>query len=255
MKLILIFTISLSFATVTSQISNAAVAITGNPSDVVIDPTGTSSDAASSRPSRVGASSATAAGSRTGVFVFQLPEIPVGYSSIVTNASLSFVVASVAGQPAYNIDLYGLGVRSTPAVLAKALTETIDNDNYAGPDDTTNAYKIFDNLIVAGQASAGTVLVETSAFTLYVASEFTAANATDGGYLFLRLNPDVADPGAEHSGINVRFAGVASNGAPAPNPDLPTLTLEFAPAVVPEPATAGLLASGLLSLVLRRPKR
>lgn len=117
--------------------------------------------------------------SRATVFVFQLPDLgPVDNPFL--SATLSFNVESVSASPP-GVDLYGLGSRSAPTVLA--------TDYYGenGIPDPTDADLIQNNIL---NGSTRTGLVESSAsgfLKAYLNEQYAEGNRV-GEYVFLRLS-------------------------------------------------------------------
>lgn len=70
--------------------------------------------------------------------VVQLPALTGG--EVVTAADLSMFLAAIDATVAYNVDLYGLGFRSSATVLV--------TDYWGTPFDTTDATLLMDNLFV-----------------------------------------------------------------------------------------------------------
>lgn len=113
------------------------------------------------------------------VVVFQLPTLPAGKE--FSAASLRFYFAPKTGTPPFNGDLYGIGVSSSPTVLAA--------DFYAGAADA-GSLLIQDNFAVP---AGGTGAHVTSAATLTDYLNATYANGAGAGqYVFFRVSPDVA---------------------------------------------------------------
>ncbi len=184
------------------------------------------------------------------VFVFQLPVLAPGQT--ITGSDFSFY--DTASGSKYNVDLYGLGYRASPTVLA--------SDWYSGPNDSQNAL-IQAGIIAPSYSFAGRITTSSGAdllLTNYLNSQYAAGGG--GNYVFLRLSNSVS--GGDN--LNVDFiyhADVAyylDNAYPGTlsywqglySPRL-DLTLGDAPTSTPEPSTMAALAGGLgLCAALRK---
>ena len=133
---------------------------------------------------RVGGATGTQDGAL--IFVFQLPSLGVGGSII--SASLDINLLRIANSPQGNVDLYGLGFRNTPTVLA--------GDYYQGPlgGDLTGVSEIQDDFSTQASAIGRLTSNETGKVNLstYINAQYQAG-ASAGDYIFIRLNPDAAE--------------------------------------------------------------
>ena len=143
-----------------------------------------------------------------------------------------------------NVDLYGLGIRNSSAILA--------SDFYTGPSDPS-ATLIQNDLLTPStptRIDANTDFVITSAaanqaLAAYLNTQW-AGGANAGQYVFLRLSYDVSTPLPEGN----NFYEVLTNEAGGAT-EKPLLTYATTP--VPEPGTVAMIAvAGLGYLVLRR---
>jgi hypothetical protein len=223
--------------------ARAAMTVFSDPADATIFSTGTLNQIAISN---VGARTSGDPGSRTVVYVFQLPQSDTGIPQ-VASAKFSFTFIDpatrtpiLATPTSYDVDLYGLPARNTPTVLA--------TDNYIGPSTGAPASDrlIAGNLFPRNQAypvgefarnyNSGSDMVS------YLNAQYGTDGSGTGKYIFLRLNDTAVAP-AENSGGYVYMGE---------NPtDRPYLTLTF----VPEPSLAMAGAAGLAAAMLRRRPR
>jgi hypothetical protein len=199
----------------------AAVSISGDSADAVIKKDGTQ---LSGITGRLGASTSpftAQQGGRVAEYVFRLPVPGPGELAAITTATLQFTILSDQADGAYNIDLYGLGARTAPAVVG--------GDYYAGPSDLTDATLLQDNILVAAHPNQGVETVTSSsaasaALAAYLNAQYGVDGAGAGRYVFLRLSPDTVPPN-EDTGMDVAFAENSMGK--------PQLTVEF----VPEPTS------------------
>jgi hypothetical protein len=162
---------------------------------------------------------------KSGVLVFQLPTLAAGET--LANAVLSLRVA-VSGSPNFTFDLYGLGFRTSPTVLA--------SDYFSGSLDTTDATMIADNFFTPSSAT-GNKTFNGAALTSYLNEQILAG--ASGNYIFIRASADVEPV----SGSAFYYVGSYTNVTL-----VPSLTFD----VVPEPASAMLVGFGAMAVALRR---
>jgi len=120
---------------------------------------------------------------------FQLPNL--GSSTTIASAVLK--IKALPNTTAFwgSHDLYGIGARSSSAVLA--------SDLYIGPSDATDAVKITDNAIT----SLASEQQLTFDVTAYVQQQYQLQGA--GKFIFIRINPDSRPPATNGEfGVNVR---------------------------------------------------
>lgn len=170
------------------------------------------------------------------VFVFQLPTLSAGQT--IDTASFTFVTVTNNSALSANIDLYGLGYRTTSTV-----TKSDYFTGSSGSTDTTDATMLQDNLFTTGTLVANNTAYTTNsggsvALTSYLNSQYTAG-AVGGNYVFLRLNYD--DWITNNQGrIDVATADYATDSV-----HIPYITYSISS--IPEPSAAALLM-GALSL-------
>jgi hypothetical protein len=170
-------------------------------------------------------------GDTAGVFVFQLPTLALGESVTNANFSVRAVEGSLTNTPTFNIDLYGLGFRTTSAVAA--------GDYFEAALDATDATLIADNFIVPADNANGnteTTAAEDVSLANYINAQYTAG--AGGQFIFLRVNADATVPNGERY-----FFGSNENTT-----QKPVLTFD----VVPEPSVVALLSVAAPALLARR---
>jgi hypothetical protein len=224
--------------------ARAAITVFSDPLDATLFPNNSMNQIA---VSSVGARTSGTPGSRTIVYVFQLPQSDTGVAQ-VSSARFSFTfVDPVSRSPVlatpttYDVDLYGLPARSTPTVDG-------DADNYVGPSSGKHPSDVLitSSLLPRNKAypvgefvnsySSGTPMVD------YLNAQYGPNGSGTGQYVFLRLS-DNAIPAAEDSGGYVYMGEHSTNR--------PSLTLTF----VPEPSLVMAGAALLAATTLRRRPR
>jgi len=235
----------------TAGSARAAITVFSDPADLAFMSLGTRSQ---SPVTTLGArDTASEPGSRTVVYIFQLPQSDTGVAQ-VQSAKFSFTFVDpparnpILGTPSnYGIDLYGLPARTT--------TDILDSDNYHDAHDPATLLAnghasdvlITPDLLPRQQPFPPTGEFATdygdgSSMVSFLNSQYGADGSGAGKYIFLRLNTDAPAP-SENTGGYVDM-GEATTGRPY-------LSLTF----VPEPSAA-LVAAALLGLaVFRRPRR
>lgn len=163
------------------------------------------------------------------VYAFLLPVLPAG----ATISDATFTVVFEAGQGVgFNVDLYGLGFRSSPTLLT--------TDAYGGALDTTDATRIQDNFgfpgmptgAISTSAEAGQSLAD------YLNAQYAAGAVGGQDYVFLRLSPDTTNTSLGR--FNVDAMNDTGDGVPS---------LSY---TVPEPASFAWVAIGFVSIGCRR---
>src|SRR5258706_80560 len=207
----------------------ATVTVIGDSADASIRSNGTISNGINAK--RVGAgTSSPGAGSRAGVFVFQLPTPGPGELPIVNSADFSLNVQTNYANTLYSLDLYGLTARAANTVLS--------DDNYFGPASGKHAT---DAVLQAGFVPAGNTITGymhpsadgDSELAKYLTNQYGADGSGAGEWVFLRLNAATM-PASENTGIDVSMGEDTFAS--------PLLSI----ALVPEPTAISLL--GMLSL-------
>jgi hypothetical protein len=223
--------------------AEGAVVVIGDLADQTIRNDGIRANTATGRLGASTSGGPAAQGGRSAVFVFRLPQPPAGQPAIVLAADLQFTVVTDLKSGDYNIDLYGLGARSTSAVLS--------TDYFAGDRDASDATLIRDNILAKPPPDRGTGIISSATTAMaaaaaatdgvdplvdYLNTQYRADGSGAGLYVFLRLNPDIVLP-IENSGVDVAFADNTTGK--------PQLTISY----VPEPG-AGLVITVVTSAPL-----
>lgn len=139
--------------------------------------------------------------------------------------------------PTYNIDLYGLS-------RASMIADVVVGDHYSGAAD--GSASLLQDAYLDPSSPGDRTVIHTdvsgdSALTGWLNTMY-AGGANAGKYVFLRLNPDGPEGALPWSGYQVMTA--LAGGAD----EKPILSFD----VVPEPASAVLLAIGAAALFCRR---
>ncbi len=194
---------------------------------------------------RVGSNGGPSNWGRNGVFVFELPALPSGFS--VESAELSLQIRTVTS--AIDVGLYGLGFSSATTAMG---------NYYVGSaaTDPSNNPLIISNLLNSS-TTAGIVTTsapQSTSLGAYLQTFYDANptyDATTPQYAFLRLTPALTSQvqASVLSGYLVTFGNVF--GSHADHNTLPTLTLT----AVPEPSTYALLGLGLGALIWLRQRQ
>jgi autotransporter-associated beta strand protein len=147
---------------------------------------------------------------RCSVFVFQLPNLGT-VATPFSSAVFRFHLSSKTGTP-QNIDLYGLGRRTSATVLASdyyGQTTTLD------PSDAT----YLQNNILIPTTTNGIVATDSTATALrnYLNAQYASGTGA-GQYVFLRLSSDAARAGAHR--YNITSADGGSVGATDTRPQI-----------------------------------
>lgn len=143
---------------------------------------------------------------RAAVFVMQLPSLGA-VANPFTSAIFRFHLVSKTGTPV-NVDLYGLGSRSSATVLA---TDYYGQNAAADASDAT----LLQSDILSSATATGVISTKSTGSTAlknYLNAQY-ASGAGAGKYVFLRLST-IAVPGG-----NNRYTVTAANGGVAGNQD------------------------------------
>jgi hypothetical protein len=181
--------------------SGSAALIYGETSDTEVRDDGVVS--ATTATGLLAGGSGTPALDRSAVFVFRLPNLGA-VANPFTTAKFQFHLSSKSGTPP-NADLYGLGRRAGPTVLAS------DYYGETTTSDPTDATLILNNFLTSTTGN-GVVSTSATAFRNYLNAQY-ASGAGAGQYVFLRLSSDTPATGAN------RFNLTSANGGVAGSPD------------------------------------
>jgi hypothetical protein len=158
-----------------------AAAIFGETSDTDVRADGTASPA--NGTAMLPGASGSPAVDRAAVYVFKMPDFGA-VASPFTSATFRFNLAAITNTPP-NVDLYGLGSRTTATVLA---SDYYGQTATADPSDAT----FLQNNILISSTPIGWVVTSSSGGTAlknYLTAQY-AGGAGAGKYVFLRLSTD-----------------------------------------------------------------
>lgn len=174
---------------------------------------------------------------RAAIYVFQLPDLGL-IANPFTSANLSFGLQLIDDATTAAADLYGLGRRVAPTVLA--------SDYYFGNgEDGTDADRLQQDILTAAMnAGSENTIINTDAtgdanLVTYLNAQY-GAGAGVGQYVFLRLNVDGGS--TAQRGYNVHTANDVDTAK------RPTISFE----AIPEPSTWALFALGAAAMIRRR---
>jgi len=145
---------------------------------------------------------------RSAVYVFQLPDLGA-VANPFTTAKFQFNVSSKSGTVP-NVDLYGLGRRASPTVLAG---DYYGETNTADPTDAT----LIQNQILTSAIATGVRTNSAAALLNYLNAQY-ASGAGAGQYVFLRFSTETAATGANRYGLTPADTGAA--GSPDTRPQI-----------------------------------
>ncbi|MFA6962838.1 MAG: hypothetical protein WC205_18930 [Opitutaceae bacterium] len=234
MKYLTISLLSLVCSSFTSTIASAAtVTVSGLTTDAGVTANLQLDGGSSSTTFRAGLTTSSGFG-RSGVWVFQLPNIS---ASDVQSVSFSVGLVSLtnSGSINFNSDLY--------AITATASNSVLGSYYYNGSAaDTTSGVSLIQDNFTTTSTSTGAVstsLAGDSALTSFVVSQLNAGNG--GKFIFLRISADTDTLTSVAAGYNFATADNITDGV-----TLPTLTITTTS--IPEPSTyaiiLGLVAVG-----------
>ncbi len=155
--------------------------------------------------------SGTPALDRAAVYVFQLPSLGA-VANPFTSVKFQFYLSSKTGT-APNVDLYGLGRRTSSTVLA---SDYYGETTTADPTDAT----FLQNNILISTTAVGVVSTSSTGNTAlinYLNTQY-ASGAGAGQYVFLRLSGETAATGSNRYGLTSADAGVS--GVPDTRPQI-----------------------------------
>lgn len=185
---------------------------------------------------RVGSSS-SAGGGRNALFVFQLPNLGA-IANPFQSADLGLFLASVAGTPNTNVDLYGLG-RQSSATLSPGSGVLGSNRFYELNSVDAGSTLIQQDFVMVGNAVNQWYNTSASGDTnlLNFLNTQYASGAGANQFVVIRANPDL-DGGTNVRGHNFSAADSAND---------PVITYT----AIPEPGSCMLVGLGVLMLVRR----
>jgi len=175
------------------------------------------------------------------VLAFQLPSLG-NVSNPFSTATLGMTFFGKDGTPTANVDLYGLGVRASSAVLG--------SDYFSGALDGSAGVSLLENNILTPSTLTVAADSANNVFSTDLAGYLNTAyagGADAGQYVLLRLSYD-------QSGVNSDTCyHIESNpGSGTPN-DYPQIDYTLAP--VPEPSVMALCGLGGLCMVVVATRR
>ncbi len=226
--------------------------IFGSTSDVELNEGNILQTTTTGPTARAGASNSAPSGGRNALFVFQLPDLGL-ISNPFTSADFGLNLATLTGTPNYNVDLYALGTQSSSTMtLGSGVLST--NRYYESNAVDSNATLIQLDFTTPATNTLGFKNTDATG-DLNLLSFLNAAYAGGSGanmFAIFRINPD-ADLASATVGYNYSSAdaGTAPATAGAGTTFDPVITY----AAVPEPASALVLAGGLLGLSFLRRRR
>jgi hypothetical protein len=201
------------------------VVVTGAPQDQAVNSVG-GFKFIGDQSVRVG-DNGTNANEQAWVIPFQVPTIPTGQG--VTSASLSVWLQSIGNATSVvgGVDVYGLGWRTSPTILASDYFEGAYNT------DGTDATAVQNNIML-NNTPVGTISTNSTgntALTNYIKAQI-AAGAPAGSYIFLRFN-------AQSNQSTSRF-WVMSSSDNATTTQRPALTITYNPLITAPSAPSNL---------------
>jgi hypothetical protein len=170
---------------------------------------------------------------RNAILVFDLS----GITDTIVGAELSVYYNDSTGDPSFNVDLYGLGFRTTPDFFSPSGFE------YHGANAPDSPYTLLLNNFITPSTSDDQYRSTTSNLLSYINSRPAGAN-----YVFFRLNND-----AEPTSGNKYYEFRSGNDSHK-EPKLKLTTQAVDVAALPEPSTlaSGALGAVALAMVVRR---
>jgi hypothetical protein len=216
---------------IVSHARAATIVVPSDPGDGQVDVNGVPVDIPLTevRPGTGGGSETTVVRGQASVFFFALPTLS---PSTISSADVQWSFLGYEGSPEFNLDVFGLGVRSTATMLS--------SDYYAG-NSAGGSGTVLQTGFLTPSASPGNFQVSLGG---YLQSLYNPSGVPLGNFLVLRINPDITLP-SPNPPMRGYYLGTSDN----PNASLvPELTIN----TVPEPSTLVLAVLGGLGLLAFR---
>lgn len=223
----------LCFAIACSTVPAGAITIEANLADGMVDVNGAAVNQADPtiRPGTGG----NDVRGQAGIVFFALPFLPSSES--IADATLALHFSGFDGTPEFNLDLFGLGVRSTATILA--------SDYYAGPSSNGGGTLLQDDFLTPN-FTPGRFQIDISDF---LESLYDANGSPLDNFLAVRVNPDMPLPA-----LSLPLRGYILATADNATAELrPSLSITVA-----EPSSLALMGFAALSfhrIVARRRRR
>ena len=218
-----LFSVIVGFALVTAtEASGEMISIVGDFGDGTVD-VGGLGGSLSAPQIRAGVAGNNSRGQST-IYFFALPTIPSSDAIVEAELQLHFLGltrATITTPPELNADLFGIGARSSPTILA---SDYYDGDASLGSDT------LIAESFLTPSATTGSFTASGSNLTTFLISLYQPNGIPTAPFAVLRVNPDSDLP--VFSGP---LRGYELASANHPNPAfVPRLTIT----VVPEPSTS-----------------
>lgn len=213
----------------------ATIVVSGDAGDGLVDVNGVAGSLtdASIRPGTGGGSPTSVVRGQAAVFFFQLPTLS---PTTIVNANVQLAFLGFEGSAEFNLDLFGLGVRSSTTILA--------SDYYAGTS-ASGSGTLIEIAFLTPSATAGLFDLPSAtrnSFGSYLQSLYNPSGIPLDEFLVLRANPDIPLPEPSNP-VRGYLLATADN----PNPSLvPELSIN----IVPEPPSLLLAAFALLAIAV-----
>jgi len=207
----------------------ATVEVPGDVGDGLVDVNGVPVNLADPtiRPGTGGGPSASVVRGQAGIFFFQLPTIS---PSTITSADVQLAFLGFDGSPEFNLDVFGLGVRSSATILS--------SDYYAG-SSANGSGALIETQFLTPNAIPGNFDIGLGS---YLQTLYDPSGTPLGPFLVLRVNPDLPlpEPSAPSRGYVL---------ATADNPDS-SLVPQLLITTVPEPSSIIVAAAAGISFLV-----
>jgi hypothetical protein len=207
----------------TTQVSGAVISVLGDTADGTVTFDGFAGDF--SLPMiRAGVAGNDVSGQAT-IFFFALPRLPSRSSLVGAELDLQYLGISqftVTVPPEFNGDLFGIGARSTPTILA--------SDYYDG-DASLSADSLIAEAFVTPTSVPSSLQDSSSNLLNFLASLYQSDGTPTAAFAVFRVNPDVDLPpfSTPYRGYELASADNTDNGG--------TFVPRLSVTVVPEPST------------------